>query len=382
MGLLRLAIDLLVGDRTKALGMVLGIAFATLLIVQQASIFVGLLARAGAPVLDVQEADLWVMDPSVQTVDQPWPMRATVLGRVRGVPGVAWAVPLYKGNATVRAPDGRQIGVQILGVDDASAIGAPLGMLLSERAALRDPDAVLVDGDGYARLFPDAPYALGAEIELNDRRAVIRGIAATRPSFVNVPVVVTRLSQALAYTNNGRNTLSFVLARAADPSRRTEVAAAIERLTGQKVLSRAEFERASRDYVIGNTGIPISIGTTVVLGVVVGIAIVALTFSMFVTENRRQFGALRAMGVSNRQLAAMIATQAAAVGAIGYCIGLGVAAAFFLGAAANIPTFRGFYLPWEVAVAMAGLVVIIMTLAATVSLRRVLAIDPALVFRS
>ncbi len=381
MGLLRLALDLLAGDRAKCSGMVVGVAFATLLIVQQVSIFVGLLDRAGAPVIDVQEADLWVMDPSVQTVDQPWPMRSTVLDRVRGVPGVAWAVPLFKGSAAVRTADGRQVGVQVLGVDDASGIGAPLGMVLGDRGALRDPGAVLVDRDGYARLFPGQPYALGAEIELNDRRAVVRGITAARPGFVNVPVVVTRVSQALAFTNNGRNTLSFVLARAADPGRRDEVAAAIARATGQQVLTRDAFARASRDYVIGNTGIPVSIGTTVVLGIIVGIAIVALTFSMFVSDNRRQFGALRAMGVSDRQLAAMIATQAGAVGVVGYLTGLGLAASFFLFAAAQVPTFRGFYLPWQVAAAVGGLVAVIMTAAAAASLRRVLGIDPALVFR-
>jgi putative ABC transport system permease protein len=194
-------------------------------------------------------------------------------------------------------------------------------------------------------------------------------------------VVVTRLSQALEYTNNGRNTLSFVLARSADDADRDAVAAAVAAATGQRVLTRDAFERASRDYVIGNTGIPVSIGTTVALGILVGIAIVALTFSIFVAENRREFGALRAMGVGDGQLIGMIAMQAVVVGILGYLLGLGVAAAFFLFAAGNVPAFRGFYLPWEVAVLTAALVVAIMAIAAGLSLRRVLAIDPAIVFR-
>jgi len=183
MGLLLLALNILIGDRAKCLGMIFGVAFATLLVVQQSAIFVGLLARAGAAVRDVQEADLWVMDPSVRTVDEPRPMRDTVLARVRGVQGVAWAVPLFRAAATLRTGDGRQVSVTVVGVDDATTIGAPLRLMLGQRESLRAPYAVFVDVDGYARLFPGTAPALGAELELNDRRAVVRGITLSSPSF-------------------------------------------------------------------------------------------------------------------------------------------------------------------------------------------------------
>ncbi len=375
------ALKMLLGDRTKYLGLIFGVAFATLLVIQQSSIFAGLLSRAGSQIRDVQEADVWVMDPAVATVDEAKPLRDTVLPRVRGVPGVAWAVPLYKGGAVLRTPDGRQLGAQVLGVDDATLIGAPLSMSLGDRQALRSPDAVFLDMEGYARLFPGQPPVLGAEVELNDRRAVVRGIVEASPSFNSIPLVVTRYSQALAYTNNGRSALSFVLARTAPGVNPTNLTASIERATGLKAMTRDAFERTSRDYLIGNTGIPISIGTTVALGVIVGIAIVALTFSIFVTENMRQYGALKAMGVSNVRLVGMVGLQASVVGLIGYLIGLGVAGAFFLAAGSGVPAFRGFFLPWEVAAATAGLVVVIMTVASLLSLRRVLTIDPAIVFR-
>lgn len=378
----RIAIRMLLGDRIKYLGLIFGVAFATLLVVQQSSIFVGLLGRAGAQVRDVQEADLWVMDPAVETVDEAKPLRDTVLPRVRGVPGVEWAVPLFKGGAVLRTRDGRQIGAQVLGVDDASLIGAPIGMRRGAREALREPDAIFLDIDGYGRLFPDEETTIGAEIELNDRRAVVRGIVEASASFNSTPLVVTRYSQAVRYTNNGRNALSFVIARTSQGQLAEDVAARIAKSTGLKALTRAEFERISRRYTIENTGIPVSIGTTVALGVIVGVAIVALTFSIFIAENTRQYGALKAMGVSDARPVGMVALQAGLVGLIGYLIGMGVAGAFFLGAASGIPAFRGFYLPWEIAAGMAVVVVVIMALASAVSLRRVLTIDPAIVFRA
>ena len=76
------------------------------------------------------------------------------------------------------------------------------------------------------------------------------------------------------------------------------------------------------------TGIPINFGITVVLGFVVGCAIAGQTFYLFTIENLKQFGSLKAMGVSNLRLVGMILLQALVVGVIGYGLGVGGAALF------------------------------------------------------
>src|ERR1700719_3303713 len=92
-----IAIKMLVGDKTKFLGIVLGLTFSALLITQQGSIFCGLMLRTCAQITDITGADLWVMDPAVRYIDDVKPMLESNLNRVRGVEGVKWAVPLYKG---------------------------------------------------------------------------------------------------------------------------------------------------------------------------------------------------------------------------------------------------------------------------------------------
>src|SRR5919108_351824 len=92
-----IALKMLTGDRAKYLGIIFGVAFASLLMAQQMSMFVGVMLRTTSQIRDVQEADLWVMDPRVQYVEEIKPLPDTDLQRVRGVPGVAWAVPLAKG---------------------------------------------------------------------------------------------------------------------------------------------------------------------------------------------------------------------------------------------------------------------------------------------
>ncbi|HEX8553095.1 MAG TPA: ABC transporter permease, partial [Sphingomonas sp.] len=113
-----IAIRMLTGDRVKFLGLLFGVAFSTLLITQQLTIFVNLLLRGAASVNEVSTADIWVMDRSGRTADVTLPMPSTALDRVRGVPGVAWAAPLIRAGAAVRTPDGDLEPVSVIGVDD------------------------------------------------------------------------------------------------------------------------------------------------------------------------------------------------------------------------------------------------------------------------
>ena len=56
---------------------------------------------------------------------------------------------------------------------------------------------------------------------------------------------------------------------------------------------------------------------------------VGQTFYIFVLENLRQFGALKAMGVANLTILRMVLLQAMVVAGIGYAIGIGLCAGFF-----------------------------------------------------
>jgi len=378
--MLVVALRMLLGDRTKCLGLVFGMALSTLLVCQQVSIFFGLLARASSVISDVREADIWVMDGAVKTIDVPFPLRDTVLPRVRGVEGVAWAVPFFKAITQVRTRQGTLDNAIMLGIDDATLVGVPDAFVLGSIDDLLLPDSIAINPAGFRLLFPGEPLDTGRLLELNDRRARIVAIVNAAPAFSANLTIYTRYSLATQYTNNGRNSLSFVLAKAVDPTRIDEVARRIAAETELKAVPAAEFRRESITYILENTGIPASFGTVVVLGVLIGIAIVGLTFNQFVMENIRQYAALKAIGVRNSRLLAMTLTQALFVGVIGYGIGLAAAATFFA-TAGKSDALRGFYLLPEVAIGVAILAVAIVIIATIVSLRRVLVVDPATVFR-
>ncbi len=380
--MIRLALRMLQRDRAKYVGLVFGTAFATLLMAQQLSFLAGVLLRTASQILDVREADLWVMDPRVQYVDGVEPMTDTQLLRVRGVPGVAWALPFYKGEATVKARDGRLQDAILLGVDDATLVGGPTRMVMGSRDDLRKPDAVIIDRASYFAIWPGQKLRLGRELELNDHRAVITAICEASAPFTNSPVLYARYSAAVGYTPQQRKRLSFVVVGVAPATSPHEVALRIAEQTGLKAETWQDFTWDTIVYYIRQTGILVNFGITVALGFTVGAVIVGQTFSIYVIENTRNLGTMKALGLTNAGVARMTLAQGGLSALLGYAIGIGASALFFEGISTFVDDARGLFLPWQVTLIVAAAVLGIVGVTSITSLRRTFRIEPAIVFRS
>ncbi len=375
-----IALQMLTGNLGKYLGIIAGVAFAALLIAQQSSIFCGMMILVSNQIRDIQGAEIWVMDPNVRFIDDVKPMSDTQLYRVRGVDGVEWAVRLYKGLSRARLTDGNFQQVILLGLDDSTLVGAPQHMVLGKVSSLRQPDAVIVDEAGYKLLWPGEPYRIGRTIEMNDRRAVIVGICEASRTFQTFPIIYTQYSQATSFAPPERKVLSFVLAQPQAGLSAEELCRRIESQIGLKALTQQEFRWVTMKYYLKNTGIPVNFGVTVLLGFIVGAAISGQTFYLFTVENLAQYAMLKAMGTTNWRIVGMILLQALVVGAIGYGIGIGLAASF--GQFAKGTTKLAFFMPWQVMAGTGVAVLLMVTGASLLSIRRVLVLEPAVVFRS
>lgn len=375
-----IAIKMLLGDRAKYLGLVFGVTFATLLMAQQVSIFVGLMTRTASAILTVREADIWVMDPRVRYIEEVEPMRGIELSNVRSVRGVAWAVPFYKGLSTIRMPDGLTQQVQLIGVDDVSLVGICTKIVIGDPLAIQKPQSAMIDQNGFFFTWPGQKPHIGKPIELNDHRLTVNGICEVMPTFFTFPILYVSYNTALEITPPSRNKLPFVLVKVAPGESIDAVKKRINEETGLQALTRMEFAWRSINYILERTGIPINFGITIVLGVIIGVAITAQTFNIFIVENMKQFAALKAIGVTNRQLLKMVLTQASIVGATGYGLGIGFTAVFFA-ATANAPALKGFVLHWQIMAGSAVAITLIILFSITFSLRKVFTLDPAIVFR-
>jgi putative ABC transport system permease protein len=389
-----IAIKMLVGDRAKFLGVILGLTLAAFLITQQSSIFVGIMTRTFGFITDTGQPQLWVMDPKVQFVDDTKPMSDTMLYRVRGVEGIAWATPLYKGLLRARMQDGTFQQCVVIGIDDATLMGGPPEMVEGTLSDLRRSEGVIVDingargrlakipTDAQGNPIPDAPripLKIGDTLELNDRRAVVVGFARVSRTFQNQPVVYTTYSRALRYAPRERKLMSFILAGTDPGLDPTTVRDRVIAQTGLEAITPSDFSWKTVWYFMKYTGIPINFGFAVGLAFLVGTAIAGQTFYAFTVDNIRHFGALKAMGASNLRLLGMILLQAVVVGLIGYGIGVGAASSFAFISARSELAFR--LLP-ETLLITAAAITTICTFAAVLSMWKVMRLEPGIVFKS
>ncbi len=382
------ALRMLTGDRAKYLGLIFAIAFCTFLLENQTSIFASILERTGSQILDVTDADVWVMDGKTEYFEQTKALKDTDLTRVRGVSGVEWAVKLFKGYPVARTRAGKFAACILLGLDDATLTGAPRKMLLGSWERLREPDSIVIDNAGYILLFPDEPLELDRELEMNDHKVKIVGISdASAPflsspviHFLSSPVIHTRYSEAVNFVGHERTQLSYVLVRSQPGVNAEEVCRRIEAQTGLRARTTDQFRWDCIVYYLKNTGIPVNFGITITIALIVGTVVAGQTFYLFTLENLKQFGALKAIGVTNWRLTGMVLLQAFVVGLMGFGMGTGMAAAFFEATLRKIAT-RGIILMWQSVALTGGCILFVVIIASLLSIRRVIVLEAATVFR-
>jgi putative ABC transport system permease protein len=374
------ALRMLTGDTAKYLGLIFAIAFSTFLLQNQTSIFAGIMNRTGSQIADVIDADIWVMDPATKYFEETKALKDTDLLRVRAVPGVDYAVRLFKGQPVARTAKGNFSIAITLGLDEATLVGAPRKILLGSWERLREPDSIVIDRAGYNLLFPGEKLQLGRTLELNDHLVRIVGISDASAPFASFPIVHARYSEAINFVGRERSQMAYVLVRPQPGISPQELTRRIQMNTGLKARTTDEFRWDCIHYYMANTGIPVNFSITIAIALIIGLVVSGQTFYLFTVENLKQFGALKAIGVTNHRLIGMILLQALTVGFIGFAFGTGISATFFEIFAHKLAT-RGIILMWQNVVGVAVLMLLVVIAASLLSIRRVLVLEPAAIFR-
>ena len=381
--MLLLSLKILIGDKAKFIGIVLGLSFASFIIVQQAAIFVGLMARTFGFITDTSQPDIWVMDEKVQFIEDIKPLRDTQLYLVRGVEGVEWAVPFYKGLLKTRLKSGNFQICNVIGIDEASLIGGPPVMLEGNVVDLRKTDGIIVNKVGAeGKLSSNGkngiPLQVGETVEINDRRAQVVGICKSTRTFQSQPVIYTTYARAISFAPYERKLLSFILVKAKPDLSPQKLCERVQSLPGLTAYTSSQFKRLTIEYYMKNTGIPLNFGIAVILGFIIGMAISGQTFYNFILDNLRYLGTFKAMGANNRLLTKMVLLQAVWVGFIGWGLGIGAAALFgFLSRNSDL----SFLLMWQLYV-ISGITMFTITgFSAWIGLYKVYRLDPAIVFK-
>jgi len=375
-GILRLAYKLLVNDKAKFAALLVGITFATFLMMFVTSMFAGILNHASSTVINIG-ASMWVMDPAVQTIANSIGMPDYVLDAVRSMEGVKYAVPLYSGGALVKLPDGMYQSVTVVGLDDTSLFGRPQLFEGKIEDIYAENGFIVVRDSEYSKL--ENPR-LGSEFELNDHRGVIVGIAGAATSgLFGIPTLYTTYERAIQYIPNPRYTISYVLV---EPKSEGDIAKIKQQVAalGYNALTKGEFMGKISDFYVFQTGVGTNILIMTVISFIVGLSISAQTFYTFILENLERFGALKAIGTKNRELVGMILFQAGFTALTGYGLGVGLCTILIVLAKLRLPSYAAMVMYTNLLLAFV-MVLIITGISSYVGVRRVLRIEPFDIFR-
>jgi putative ABC transport system permease protein len=394
--MLGMALTMLMGDRAKYAGLLFGLAFTSFLVTFAMSFLSGFLTR-GFALITENPADVWVMDPAVQSDELTTNMPAAALVRVRSVACVQSAVPLALGTAEARFPNGRFQSFQVIGVDDSTLGGVPPMKDGATAGVLRAPDAVIVDSGGTTGKLqtsllkadqwsygkpdlnaPARPLARGDELLVNDHRVWVAGRSEGRPRFPPRPLIYTTFSNADRILLPERRRLTFVLATAAPGIIPRELAARIEAQTGLRARTSEDFKADTVRWYLANSEDVEDVGWMLALAAVIGLGVTGVMLYMFTRENLWQYAVLSAMGATPRILLTMIFVQAGLCALLGTGMGIGLCA--IVGQISELVARYPFRMMWFAPLFGGITIVLVSVVAAALSACPVLKLQPMVVF--
>jgi len=337
------------------------------------------------------------MDPAVESTELTTNLPDSALDRVRSVDGVLSAMPLALASADARFANGRFQTFQLICVDDATLFGVPT---LKDRVSpdvLRGPDSVIVDPGGTdgkletPLLRADQwPYGqphlnattreLAAEDELlvNDHRIVIRGRSEALPRYPPRPLMYTTLSNAKRVLLPERHLVTFVLAATVPGVSPRELANRIQVQTGFKARSSDDFKADTVLWFLINSEDVGDMASMLSIAMFVGFGVTGVMLYMFTSDSLKQYAVLKTMGASSKLLLTMIFAQASLCALLGTGLGLGLCA--IIGRIAAVEADYPFRMMWFTPVFGGLMVILVSVVAALISARPVLKLEPGIVF--
>jgi putative ABC transport system permease protein len=371
-----LALKMLLDDKARFAATVLGVGFAVALVLVQVGLFYGLLENASITI-DRLDAELWVTARNTPNVDFGNPFPETYVQRVRSVPGVAWADNLIVWYALVMLPTGAQESVVYYALEDFKAWNFPWNIESGDPALLRRGRYAMLDASAERRF---GPFHSGDYREFQGRRLKIIGRTREARSFTTTPIAFIdyQLAQSLSPAElAGRTT--FVVVKLEPWADAQAVRQEIRRrLPYNDVHTKTEWAALSRNYWIQSTGLGLTIVLTATLGALVGVVIVAQTLYASTMEHLTEFGTVKALGGGNLTVSGIVAEQASYAAVLGYGVGLALTQSL-------VPVLARLDMKMIIGPTLAALVFVgtqaLCLGAALLSCRKVVTLDPAIVFR-
>lgn len=313
-------------------------------------------------------ADIWVSEKGVKGVaNSASLLPADLESQITGLPGVRSVTPLLS-VPVIAEVGGRRVPFTLFGYDTDSGLGGPWSMDAGRRP----------DGPGEITLdtafAADNRLGLGSLFSLVGREFQVVGLTSETSSFMSASAYAGRAE--VGGLIGAPDRASFLLVQA-EPG--AEISRIQAQIPPQYAAHTGEHLRLeTEEFLTRSMGAPLNL----LLGVafLVGLAVISLTTYAGILERQAEYGVLRALGMADRSLAAVVLTEVM----VSALAGLGVGTV----AASLLARLVGLWLPaYPILITWSGLALTLALgllmglLAVLLPLRRLVRLDPAAIFR-
>jgi putative ABC transport system permease protein len=361
-------------DRLRFATTIIGIAFATFLMVFQGDLFIGFLHSA-SNIIDAADADIWIVPRGVNCFQYGAPMPKRFRDLAFSVSGVGTVTRVLSGWVPYQTPSGSQRIVFVIGGDGDMGSGIPLPYLQGNSGPLLSENLVIDKSNLQILEITSLPV----EVELNGSRASVVRAADGFGSFVGAPFVFTSYFDAEHYLAIPPEYTMFLLVSVSLGANVGSVQRELrDRLPEVEVLTKREFSNRARFFWVIETGAGAALLIAAVLGFLVGLVVVSQNIYATTIESLDEFATLKAMGASRHYVQGVVLHQALISGLLGSFLGLTMTFPIVEISRSFVSWVES---PWWIPVIMIPVSLGMCALASLLSIRKAVSVEPARVFR-
>lgn len=372
----RIAVSSLAHDRGKLFASIAGVAFAATLVLGQIGLYAGFLSSSSALVTHVG-GDVWVAARGIQVVDNGERLSSGSRHHAASHPCVAKVRAIVFGFVTLSKPNGSMDAVQIVGFEPDPTHVLPWSIRRGLPHDLHAPDRVAIDALDVDKLAIDGD-PLGAELVMGGKAVRVAAVTHGIRAFTLAPYVFTEIDTARSVTQMGSDQATYWVLDATRPSCVSDLIRHVEQHPDLTAYRTDQFRRMTEQYWVSGSGAGTALGFSALLGLVVGAVIVGQTLYAVTKEHLRELATLKAIGARPGEIVSFVAWQAAFLAIVGGSSGVAMA----FGVRHWAESF-GLVIELSTPVLAIGsaAVLVMCTLAAFGSVRAVLALEAAEVFK-